>query len=390
MRVLVATTAGAGHFGPMVPFATALRDAGHDVVVAAPASFAAGVARAGFVHRPFADAPAEALGAVFAGLRGLSPDEGNTIVVRDVFGRMDARAAMPALKAMVEEWRPDLILRDTAEIASYVVAQGAGIPSVEVAVGLALFDERFVPVLEAPLGELGAKGGVAELLSAPRLSLLPELLEDPNATGSSRTRRFRDVEDAGPDEPLPDWWAGASDPLVYVTFGSVAAGLGLFPTLYRQALTALSDLPVRVLVTIGDAGDPAMLEPVAPSVHVEKWWPQQRVMPHADAIVGHGGFGTTLMGLAAGVPMVVLPLFADQPFNAARVAALGAGIALEGGASAVGELNGALRRVLADDSFRRNAGRVAQEIDRLPPVSEAVPYLESLTAYHRGGGSRGL
>ncbi len=50
-------------------------------------------------------------------------------------------------------------------------------------------------------------------------------------------------------------------------------------------------------------------------------------MPHASAMVCHGGFGTVRAGLAAGVPLAVLPLFADQPYNAERVQALGAGLA---------------------------------------------------------------
>ncbi|HEV2089388.1 MAG TPA: glycosyltransferase, partial [Cryptosporangiaceae bacterium] len=373
------TTAGAGHFGPLLPFARALEHAGHDVVVAAPTSFAAAVERAGFVHRPFPDAPAEAMGAVFAGLHGLSNEEGNEVVVRDVFGRLDAQAALPGIRALVDEWRPDLVVRESSEFASWVVAVTAGVPCVEVAVGLAAFDERFLPLLEAPLAEMGAEGGVSRLRSAPRLSLVPELLEDPSATGSPRTRRFRDAERSTTADALPDWWAGASGPLVYVTFGSVAGGLGLFPGFYRQVVAAISDLPVRILVTIGDAGDPDVLQPLTGNVHVENWWPQQEVMPHADALIGHGGFGTTLTALASGVPMVVLPLFADQPHNAARVAALGAGIALDGGHAAIGRLNRALQRVLDEQSFRDNARRVADEVDRLPPASESVRFLEGLT-----------
>ena len=276
MRVLVATTAGAGHFGPVVPFARALSHAGHYVGVAAPASFAAAVARAGFIHRPFADVPADAMGAVFAGLRGLSNEEGNEVVIRDVFGRLDAQAALPGLRVLIDEWRPDVVVRESSEFASYVVAQAAGVPCVEVAVGLAVFDERFTPLLEAPLAEMGAVGGVSRLQSAPRLSLVPEWLEDPNATGSGRTRRFRSDERSTTAAPLPDWWAGASGPLVYVTFGSVAGGLGLFPDFYQEVLSAVSDLPIRVLVTIGDAGDPEVRQPLPGNVHVENWWPQQK------------------------------------------------------------------------------------------------------------------
>lgn len=384
MRVLVATTAGSGHFAPLVPFARALRDAGHDVVAAAPTSFAAAVERAGFAHRAFADAPPEELGSVFGSLDGMSNDEANAVVVREVFGRIDTRAALPGMRVLVSGWRPDLVLRESCELASYLAADDAGIPHVHVAVGLASFAESTFPGLEEPLTEVGGERDLAGLIQAPTLSLLPLSFEDPACPGGDGVRRLRDdtAEQGvavGPGvRPLPDWWDGADDPLLYVTFGSVAARLGLFPDLYRAAIGALAGLPVRVLLTLGDAGDPAALGPVPPNVHVEAWWPQDQVMPHASAMVGHGGVGTTLSGLQAGVPMVVVPLFADQPYNARRVAAIGAGIVLEGGPAALGGLGDAVGRVLTDDSYRAGARRIAEEIGRLPPASAAVAWLEEL------------
>ena len=101
-------------------------------------------------------------------------------------------------------------------------------------------------------------------------------------------------------------------------------------------------------------------------------------MPHAAAMVGHGGFGTTLAGMAAGVPMVVVPLFADQPYNAARVEAIAAGVALEGGPAAIGGLADALRQVLDGDWYRAGAQRIAEQIARLPPAADAVPMLEEI------------
>ena len=59
--MLASTTAGAGHLGPVVPFARACVAAGHDVVMAAPASFAASVGAAGFEHVPFPDVAAEVM-----------------------------------------------------------------------------------------------------------------------------------------------------------------------------------------------------------------------------------------------------------------------------------------------------------------------------------------
>jgi UDP:flavonoid glycosyltransferase YjiC (YdhE family) len=388
MRVLVSTTAGSGHLGPLVPFARALAVAGHDLVVAAPASFATAVERAGFVHRPFADASEDDLKAVFGRLPGLSNFDANALVVGGVFGRIGAGAALPGMQALVEQWRPDLVVREAAEFASYAVADASGIPHVQVGIGLDSFERMFLPSLVDPLTALGAPSGIAGLRSSPRLSLLPAAFEGAAALEQDGTRRFRDdAITIGADAvgDLPEWWPGSSDPLVYVTFGTVAAGIGLFPSLYQGVVAAVADLPVRVLLTIGDAGDPELLGPLPANVHVERWWPQSDVMPHAAAMVGHGGFGTTLAGLAAGVPMVVVPLFADQPYNAARVEAIGAGIVLEGGPAGIGGLAPALRRLLAEDWYRAGARRVAEQIARLPPASDAVPFLEDFAKRARQG-----
>jgi glycosyltransferase len=384
MRVLVSTTAGAGHLGPIVPFARALVDAGHEVVVAAPASFAASVGKAGFTHAPFADASPEELAAVFARLPGLSNHDANALIVGEVFGRIGARAALPGVQALVDRWRPDLVLRDAAEVASFVVADIGGIPHVAVSVSLDSFEEEFIAGLEVPLADLGARSGVAGLRSAPRLSLLPPAFDGAAALASGATKRFRDDAAPAPSgASLPDWWPGSSDPLVYVTFGSVAASFGLFPVLYQGVVAAVADLPVRVLLTLGEAGDPDALGPLPANVHVERWWPQADVMPHAAAMVGHGGTGTTLAGLAAGVPQVVVPLFADQPYNAERVEAVNAGVALPGGPAAIGGLAAALQQVLDGDWYQSGARRVAEQIARLPPASEAVPMLEEIAAQAR-------
>ena len=104
------------------------------------------------------------------------------------------------------------------------------------------------------------------------------------------------------------------------------------------------------------------------------------VMPHTTVMVCHGGFGTVRAGLAAGVPMVVLPLFADQPYNARRVADLGAGIALDGGPAAISWLRESVRRVRADPTYRANAAEIAEDTWVLPPVDAAPAALRELLA----------
>jgi glycosyltransferase len=104
-------------------------------------------------------------------------------------------------------------------------------------------------------------------------------------------------------------------------------------------------------------------------------------MPLASAVVGHGGFGTTMTALAGGVPQVVVPLFSsDQFINAARVAEVGVGVCVDGGVEGVAGLPDALARVLGEPAFGQAARDMAEEIAGLPEVSEAVPILEQLAA----------
>ena len=97
-------------------------------------------------------------------------------------------------------------------------------------------------------------------------------------------------------------------------------------------------------------------------------------------MVGHGGAGSVLGALAAGVPMALIPLFADQPLNARRIAELAAGVALEGGTTATPALAAVVPELLSNPGYHAAARRIADEIANLPAIHEAVGALGTLTA----------
>jgi hypothetical protein len=390
VRVLVSTTAGTGHFGPLVPFARSCASAGHEVAVAAPTSFRAEVSAAGFEHLPFADAPAELRDPVFARVPTLSFERANEVVVTEVFGRLDAQAAWPGLVEVLDGWRPDLVLREPCELGSLVAACSAGVPQAVVAIGVSATTDYMRPLVSAPLAELDELAGLAEgtadtvMRTAATFTCVPGILDGAGTTApadAGPVHRFHDAPPSPGSGGLPAVWGDPALPLLYVTLGSVAARLPGLGDLYAAILQAFADQPVRVLLTTGHGLDPSELGAVPPNARVEKWWPQADVMPHAAAMVGHGGFGTTMAALAAGVPQVVLPLFAfDQRVNADHVAAAGAGLAVDGGPAAVGALPDAVARLLAERSYRDCARAVAEEMAALPPVDDAVPILERVAS----------
>ncbi len=384
VRVLFASTRGAGHFHPLVPFIEAALRAGHEVMVAGPPPLAETVARAGYRFWEGEVPPEDELGAVWGRVPTASREEAGAIVVGEIFGRLNVTAMLPSLRAACEQWRPDLLIREQSEYASAIAGELEGVAHARLGVSLAALEEQSLALAGGAL-EARHPGIVDLIRSSPYLTFFPASLEDPQGEQPPITHRFRDPAAAPSPEQLPDWWPGDSRPLVYITFGSVTATLPTAGALYADAQAVAGELPARVLLTVGNDLDPGSLGAPAGNVHIERWVPQAEVFAHASVVVGHGGSGTTLGALAAGLPLVVVPLFADQPENARRVAAVGAGIAVEADPEAAPEairsrvepaaLGEAVEAVLGDPGYRRAAGELAAEMAALPPTDAAFELL---------------
>ena len=331
MRILFASTQGAGHVGPLLPFARAAVAAGHTVLLAAP------IPRS---ELPLAtlDAPPGRAAAWAPVFTPQSPGLVHTL--QELFIGLDAAAALPGMLTTVERFAPDLIVRETCEFASAVAAERFGVPTVQVGIHLdTTIDtgEALLAIADPALRRLGLREP-ERLLHAPVLTMVPPSL----SAGSPRLHRFRTETPPSRERDL-----------IYVSFGSETPHTPHFPRLYRDTIEALDG---DVLVALGR--DPADLGPVRGNVRVERWVDQPAALARATAMVGHGGSGSTLAALAAGVPVAFIPLFVDGHDNARRVAAAGAGRVVEG------DLTAAIPRLDASA-----AQEIADEIAALAPVS---------------------
>jgi UDP:flavonoid glycosyltransferase YjiC (YdhE family) len=149
--------------------------------------------------------------------------------------------------------------------------------------------------------------------------------------------------------------------------------------------SALGELPVRGLVTTGPSVRPEEIDAPANVTVVERA-PHSEVLRHASAVVTHAGHGTVIKALAAGVPVVAIPLGRDQLDNAARVAHHGAGLRLKpkAGPEAIA---GAVRRVLDEPSFAAGAQRLAEAIAAETAEDRAAAELEALAEQPTRAGS---
>ncbi|HKP58353.1 MAG TPA: glycosyltransferase [Polyangiales bacterium] len=380
MRVLFSSTRGTGHINPLLPYAHALVADGHDVAIAGPMELGDGLRAAGLQHVPFDHPGDETLAPIWARLRGVSQLEANMIAIREIFGGANARAALPKLLATIEEFRPQLIVRESAEFGALVAAAVTSVPHARVAVHMVSFEEFLPATVSASIDALRQQAGLVadegrSLRAEPVFTWFPPSLDGSNDDGSQTRIPFRaQLSQGTPSAETPTWAAAHAEwPLVYITFGTIAGGMAEGMAAFRTALDAIAELPVHVLFTTGKNVDPSALGAIPANVHVEAFIPQCDVLSRAAAVVCHGGSGTMLGALAAGVPMVVVPLGADQPHNAQRIAENGAGLALSKPDAST--LRAAIERVLAEATFRDNARRLAAEIAALPKLERAVAAL---------------
>ena len=150
------------------------------------------------------------------------------------------------------------------------------------------------------------------------------------------------------------------------------------PGLYEAILAGLRDEPLEQVVGIGRQRDPAAFGPQPPHVRIEQYVPHAALLPRCAAVVTHGGFGTIMGCLGVGVPLVVIPVNGDQPRNARRCADLGVGRVVEPDERTPEAIRAAVRAVLADPSYRSNAGRLRADMAALPGPEHAVALLERL------------
>ncbi|MYZ12335.1 nucleotide disphospho-sugar-binding domain-containing protein, partial [Streptomyces sp. SID337] len=112
-------------------------------------------------------------------------------------------------------------------------------------------------------------------------------------------------------------------PPVFIGFGSMAGGEGDGERLSEIAVSALRTAGLRGVLQSGRAGLAASGDDVLTIGEV----PHALLFPRVAAVVHHAGAGTSAAALRAGAPAVPVPVAADQPFWAARLASLGAATA---------------------------------------------------------------
>jgi len=374
---------GSGHLEPLVPLARAAEAAGHTVA---------------FAGRPWMVPRVEALGflAFPAGSDvGLAPQrrplatvelEREIRLVGSGFGHRIAGERARDLLPLCAAWQPDVLVCEELDFGAMVVAERLGRPYATVLV-IAAGSFIRADVVAEPLGQVRAEHGLppdsqlAMLSAYLVLSSFPRSYRDPSAPLPPTTHMYCPLVRDSVSNAAPDWLTRLGDaPTVYFTLGTVFnVECG---DLFDRVLGGLRDLPINLVVTVGYDIDPTELGPQPANVRIEQYIPQVQLLPHCALVVSHGGSGSVIGTLAHGLPMVLIPMGADHPLNAARCEALGVARVCDPTATSQ-TVRATVECVLADPSYRQSAQCLRDEIASLPAPEHTVSLLERLAREKR-------
>lgn len=378
MQVLFTCVPGHGHLNPMIPLARELEGRGCDVRIVTGHELAARVEALGF--------RCHAAGPTLAAMQSNALADPRVRAALDTEPWVAAAAIFGGRASSVVEGlddadlSPDLVIHDAMELAGPFVAARSGVPWVTHGLGPrwpALVEDAipsFVDHLWRKNGlEPSPRGGLGH---HAYIEICPPAVRSDNAGANGRVIECRSIPLDEPAVPLAAR-ADRDRPFVYCTLGTFS---NTNAAVFRTLIEAFGSLDADVLLTTGWGVGRDELGPVPANVLVEEYVPQGQVLAQASVVVCHGGSGTMLASLGAGLPTVALPQGADQFVNAPCWLRSGAVAVLEPSGLDASSIASTVTSTLHSSEMRAAAEATARAIAARPSPSEAADAVLGLAA----------
>lgn len=412
MKILISALGSAGDVHPMVGLAVRLKQLGHEVAVLTNPYFGELVERVGLELIPLGTV--EDFQASINNPNLWHPQKGIFIVMRE--------GVLPSLpmiySAIAERYVPGetIVVAHSLDFAARIAQEKLGVPVATVHLAPGVFRSVIRPPylpplympswLPKPLKRMQFRmvdkvvdyllaGGINQLrreVGLPRvrrvmdqwwyspqrvIGLFPNWFGPPQADWPPQTRvvGFPLWDERGVTELPPDLeeFLSAGDPPVIFTPGSAMAHGHMF---FHVAIEACQKLGRRaILLTRQTEQIPDDL-PVG--IRHYPFIPFSQVLPHAAALVHHGGIGTLAQGLSAGIPQLIMPMAFDQHDNARRLKELGVGLSIPRPQFRTPAVTAALQTLLTTEGISAQCRAMAERVRGADAIGKACELILEL------------
>jgi MGT family glycosyltransferase len=328
------------------------------------------------------------------------------------------KSALGILK-QIERQRPDIIVSDYTLYAAYIAAERAGVPCALVYHTGLPFKGRMIPPFGSglPIGEsdselrrrylryekvlmrhldarinrvrakLGLPPMAEDIFRRPYsrwLNLITSAMaiEAPRENLTDNTiflgPCFSQRQSAVSDFPFQQLRADKFK--IYVSFGTV---FNKKPKIFSKIMRALNHPDYQIIISAGGAFNELMRSPRPENVMLFRSVPQVDLLPRVDLVIGHGGNNSTNETLAAGKPLIVMPVGGEQGDNASRVEYLRAGLRVNIHNFDERELAAKVNAIRSDEKYQQRALELKTALAETGGAKLAASLIQNLLANHK-------
>ncbi len=402
-----------GHLNPFSALAGDLAERGHEIVFFNVADFGDQVRRRGFQFEAFGEREYPA--GTFAGqsreMSRLDGLEASRAALRILTAQ--AEALFASAPQIIDSARLDLWIVDHMDYAAATLAARMRRPFVSVIVGLMRHQEDGVPGFSGEpytsdpealardrsfneqllatskpfrdfLGEYRVRAGMGPFRFDDLWSDLAQITQQPAEFEFPRRELPACFHFTGPFTRAPDrppapfpWDRLNGKPLIYASFGTTQ---NRHRHLFDSVVKATDGLDAQVVVSLGGAEASEFSNLAGGNCLVVPFAPQREILERAALMITHAGMNSTLECLAAGVPMVAVPIAHDQHGVSARIEWTGTGVRIPAAVCEPVRLREAVETVLGAASFRESAAKFRRIIAEDDGLRRAAGIIEKVAA----------
>ncbi len=407
--------AASGHLNPMMALGRELKERGHRVTLIGVLDARPQVLTAGLEFQPMGEVPfplgsAANSYAELGQLSGFAAFQYTIRLLQQITENLLQEAPSAVQRAGIE-----MLIIDQTVFAGSTVAERLDIPFVSVCCALMLNHDPNVPPVNTMWGyhpsqwaRLRNHAGnalvrlvgrsITGLIAGYRQKWNLPPLKDINSGYSQLAQLCQQpAEFEFPRQTLPDCFHFTGpysnpanrepvsfpfekltgQPLIYASLGTVQNRLS---GTFRLIAEACQHLDAQLVIALGGGSTPESLPPLPGSPIVVGFAPQLELLQRATLTITHAGMNTALESLSNAVPMVAIPIANDQPAVAARIAWTGTGEVVPLNRLTVSNLRRSVERVLTQDSYKNNALRLQNAIQKAGGVKRAADIIEQVAA----------
>lgn len=303
-------------------------------------------------------------------------------------------AQVDGIRAVLRQWRPDVVVIDPLLYASAIAAELEGLPWVAMSNSLnpvlpdTLDSELLATVrwLAPERDRLFARYGIeahfrgCDILS-PHLTLAftTEDLVGAAPQGVALVGPALPAGARGDEPPFPWERIDAARPLVYMSLGSQ---LYYQPELFAKVIQATRATSAQLVLSVGELVDTDLLPVADERVIAVRYAPQLALLRRTHAFINHGGANSVMEALACGVPMLLSPFCNDQFHSAWFVERAGAGCRLDLEQASVQEIANAINDLLRPGPLRERAAQIGASYRRDGSAEAARLIIELASGSH--------